>query len=137
MTDSGVTLHLCVINYAEALIRPAEHPATLARAIQAIGSLAIKLESPDPAVARDAARLRSMNISPADGFALATARRLSATLASFDARVRNAANKLQIAMIYLDTRTLSPLDCRERRDDRATSVDLREARLLSDGVYQL
>jgi len=99
MTDSGVTLHLCVINYAEALVRPAEHPDTLARAIQALGSLAVKLESPDPAVARDAARLRSMNISLADGFALATARRLSATLATFDARVRNAANKVGTATI--------------------------------------
>jgi len=100
MIDAGVTLHLCVINYAEALVRPAQHPDTLTRAIQALGALSIKLESPDPAVARDAARLRSMNISLADGFALATARRLSATLATFDARARKAATQLAIATIY-------------------------------------
>lgn len=38
-------------------------------------------------------------ISLADGFALATARRLSATLATFDARVRNAAKKVGTATI--------------------------------------
>jgi predicted nucleic acid-binding protein len=38
----------------------------------------------------DAARLGALNISLADGFALATARAQGAALASFDRRVRRA-----------------------------------------------
>jgi predicted nucleic acid-binding protein len=97
LIGDGATLHLSVINYAEALVKPAENPKTLQQAIEAIATLGIHLHSPDAAIAREAARLRSLNISLADGFVLATAKRLSASVASHDRRVRTAAHKEQIA----------------------------------------
>jgi predicted nucleic acid-binding protein len=93
MLEQGVALHLCVINYAEALVKPAEAEDTLQRAVDAIASLRIALHAPDAAIARAAARLRRQNVSLADGFALATAQRLGASIASYDARVRAVARK--------------------------------------------
>jgi predicted nucleic acid-binding protein len=98
MLDEGVSLHLCVVNYAEALVKPAEDDDTLRRAVDAIASLRIKLHAPDAAIGRDAARLRKMNISLADGFALATARQLNASIASYDARVRAAARSSDVPL---------------------------------------
>lgn len=97
LIGDGATLHLSVINYAEALVKPAENPTTLRQAIEAMATLGIHVHSPDAAVAREAARLRSLNISLADGFALATAKRLDASVASYDRRVRAAARKEHIA----------------------------------------
>ncbi len=91
MIDARVPLLLSVINYAETLVRPAESESALSTAVTAIDSLGIELSVPTPAIGRDAARLRALNISLADGFALATARAHGATLASFDRRVRRAA----------------------------------------------
>jgi predicted nucleic acid-binding protein len=90
MVDDDVPLLLSPINYAEALVRPAENEATLRTAIAAIDALGIRLNAPTPAIARDAARLRARNISLAGGFALATARAHDASVASFDRRVRRA-----------------------------------------------
>jgi len=90
MVDHNVPLLLSLINYAETLVRPAEDESTLRTAVAAIQALGIHLRAPTPAIARDAARLRALNISLADGFALATARVHDATLASFDRRVRRA-----------------------------------------------
>lgn len=90
MTDDRVPLLLSLINYAETLVRPAENEAALRTAVAAIDALGIQLSTPTPAIARDAARLRSLNISLADGFALATARAHDASVASFDRRVRRA-----------------------------------------------
>ena len=97
MGGDGATLHLSVINYAEALVKPAENPTSLQQAIEAMATLRIHLHSPDAGIARDAVRLRSLNISLAGGFALATAKRLGASVASYDRRVRTAAHKEQIA----------------------------------------
>jgi predicted nucleic acid-binding protein len=99
MLEDGVPLYLCVVNYAEALVKPAEDTRTLQRAVDAIATLRIELHAPDAAIGRDAARLRHLNISLADGFALATARRLDAALASFDARVRAAARKAGLSLV--------------------------------------
>jgi predicted nucleic acid-binding protein len=85
-----VSLLLSLINYAEVLVRPAEHERSLRAAVDAIDALGIRLVAPTAAIARDAARLRGSNISLADGFALATARAQGATIASFDRRVRRA-----------------------------------------------
>lgn len=85
-----VELLLCTVNYAEALVRPAEEDRTMRAAIDAIASLGIRLQAPDAALARSAARGRALGISLADGFALATAERASAHLATFDKRVRRA-----------------------------------------------
>ena len=90
MIDEEIPLRLSLINYAETLVRPAETQAALRTAIEAIHALGIQLSVPTPVIARDAARLRALNISLADGFALATARARGATVASFDWRVRRA-----------------------------------------------
>jgi predicted nucleic acid-binding protein len=86
--DERVELLLCTVNYAEALVRPAADERNLRLAVDAIGSLGIRLVAPDAAVARTAARRRGLGISLADGFALATAERAGGDLASFDKRVR-------------------------------------------------
>jgi len=86
----GAELVLCTVNYAEALVRPAQDERTLRAAVDAIASLGIRLFAPDAALARNAARCRVLGISLADGFAFATAERVGADLASFDRRVRRA-----------------------------------------------
>ena len=85
-----VDLLLCTVNYAEALVRPAEDEASLRAAVDAIAALGIRLLSPDAAVARNAARRRGLGVSLADGFAIATAEHRGADLASFDKHVRRA-----------------------------------------------
>jgi predicted nucleic acid-binding protein len=88
--DGGVELLLCTVNYAEALVRPAEEAQAMRAAVDAIASLGVRLHPPDATIARDAARRRALGISLADGFALATAERAKAHLATFDKRVRRA-----------------------------------------------
>lgn len=90
MLDDDTPMLLSVINYAETLVRPAKDEATLHAATTAIDALGLRVIAPTPAIGRDAARLRGLNISLADGFALATARAHSASVASFDRRVRRA-----------------------------------------------
>lgn len=98
MIEDDVDLLISTINYAEALVRPAENEKTLRAAVEAIAALGIRPIAPTIAVARDAARHRSMNISLADGFALATATAKSASLASFDRRVRRAVAELGLEL---------------------------------------
>jgi predicted nucleic acid-binding protein len=86
-------LLLSLINYAEALVKPAEDGATLRTAVDAIAALGIALVAPTPVIARNAARYRLLNVSLADGFAMATAEAHKASLASFDRRVRRAAEE--------------------------------------------
>ena len=95
-------LLLSLINYAETLVRPAEDEATLRSAVSAIQRLGVQLSAPTPAIARDAARLRALNISFADGFTLATAHAHQATVASFDRRVRRATRSagLEVATAF-------------------------------------
>jgi predicted nucleic acid-binding protein len=83
-------LLLCTVNYAEALVRPAEDERSLRAAVDAIAALGIRLLAPDAKVAREAARHRGHGVSLADGFALATAVARDASVASFDKRVRRA-----------------------------------------------
>jgi predicted nucleic acid-binding protein len=90
MINDNVPLFLSLINYAETLVRPAESESALRTAVSAIDALGIQLSMPTPTTARDAARLRALNISLAGGFALATARANDASVASFDRRVRRA-----------------------------------------------
>jgi predicted nucleic acid-binding protein len=90
MIDGDIPLLLSLINYAETLVWPAESEPALRTAVAAIDALGIQLDAPTPAIARDAARLRMLGISLADGFALATARAHDASVASFDRRVRRA-----------------------------------------------
>lgn len=90
MIDSGVDLLMSTVNYAEALVRPAEDRQTLDRAVEAIRALGIRPVAPSSSIALDAARLRSLGISLPDGFALASARSERAAVASFDRRVQRA-----------------------------------------------
>jgi predicted nucleic acid-binding protein len=66
--------------------------------VDAIAALGLTTIAPTATIARDAARYRSLNISLADGFALATARAHSATVASFDRRVRRAVTELGLEL---------------------------------------
>ncbi len=91
-------LVICTVNYAEALVRPAEDERSLRAAVDAIASLGIRTSSPDAALARIAARRRALGISLADGFALATAERVGADLASFDQRVRRALKSIDVRL---------------------------------------
>lgn len=90
LADAGSEPLLSAVNYAETLVRPAEDARTLRAAIDAIASMRIRVISPDVAMAHAAARNRGLDISLADGFALATATAHEATVASFDKRVRRA-----------------------------------------------
>ena len=98
MIEREVVLLLSLVNYAETLVRPAENERTLRAAIDAITTLEVELIAPTPAIARDAARFRALNVSLADGFAMATAVAHKATLASFDQRVRRALPQADLAL---------------------------------------
>jgi predicted nucleic acid-binding protein len=97
-TTGRTELVICTVNYAEALVRPAEDERSLRAAVDAIASLGIRTSSPDAALARLAARRRALGISLADGFALATAERVGADLASFDQRVRRALKSVDVRL---------------------------------------
>ncbi len=90
MIAADTELLLSLVNYAETLVKPAESEATLQAAIGALAALGIRLVAPTATIARDAARHRGLDISLADGFAIATAQARGASVASFDARVRRA-----------------------------------------------
>lgn len=98
MMEEGTTLLLSLINYAETLVKPAEDGAVLRAAVDAMSALGIELIAPTPAIARDAARHRALNISLADGFAIATAQARHANLATFDRRVRRALPKVGLEL---------------------------------------
>jgi predicted nucleic acid-binding protein len=98
LADDGVPLLLSLINYAETLVRPAEDEHTLKTARDALAALGVQLVAPTPSIAVDAARHRALNISLADGFALATAQARDAHVASFDRRVRRALAKVGLQL---------------------------------------
>jgi predicted nucleic acid-binding protein len=99
MLDRKVSLLVSLINYAETLVRPAAEDArTLRTAIDAIATLGVELAAPTPTIARDAARYRTLKVSLAAGFAMATAKAHEATLATFDRRVRRALPEAGIAL---------------------------------------
>ena len=98
LLGDGVTLLLSLINYAETLVKPAEDERTLRTAVDAVAALGIELVAPTASIARDAARYRTLNVSLADGFALATAKAHRATLATFDRRVRRVLPRVGIEL---------------------------------------
>jgi predicted nucleic acid-binding protein len=93
MLDEGTGMLLSVVNYAEALLRPAERDDSFRAAVAGIDALGLELVAPTAAVAREAARLRNAGISLPDGFAVATAVTRGASLIAFDARVRRIARR--------------------------------------------
>jgi predicted nucleic acid-binding protein len=98
MIEEGTALLLSLVNYAETLVRPTEEEDALRAAVDALGALGIELIAPTPAIALDAARHRGLNISLADGFALATAQAQRASVATFDRQVRRALPKVGLAL---------------------------------------
>jgi predicted nucleic acid-binding protein len=98
MVEEDVPLLLSLINYAETLVRPAEEESVLRTAVDALAALGIRLIAPTPTITVDAARYRALNISLADGFALATAQAHHAHVASFDRRVRRALPKVGLEL---------------------------------------
>jgi predicted nucleic acid-binding protein len=98
ISEDGDPLLLSLINYAEALVRPAEDERTLRMARDALDVLGVRLVALTPAIAVDAARHRALNIGLADGFALATAHAHRTYLASFDRRVRRALPKVGLEL---------------------------------------
>lgn len=92
----GAELLICSVNYAEVLVRPSQDERTLRAASEAIAGLGIRIQAPGASVARLAAKHRNLGISLADGFALATAERAGADVASFDKRVRRALKRAGI-----------------------------------------
>jgi len=98
MSEHDVQLLLSLVNYAETLVRPAEDEGTLRIARNALAALGVALVAPTRAIAVDAARHRGLNISLADGFALATAQARGAYVASFDRRVRRALPKVGLEL---------------------------------------
>lgn len=98
MSDEGVMLLLSLVTYAETLVRPAEDESTLRTARDALAALGVRLVAPTPPIAVDAARHRGLNISLADGFALATAQANQAYLATFDRRVRRALPRIGLQL---------------------------------------
>jgi predicted nucleic acid-binding protein len=98
LTREDVPLLVSLVNYAETLVRPAEDEDALRLAMDALGTLGVRLIAPTPAIAVNAARHRALNISLADGFALATAQAQRADVASFDKRVRRALPKVGLKL---------------------------------------
>lgn len=98
MLDDQTAMLLSLVNYAETLVRPAEAERTLRLAVDAVSALGVRLIAPTPRIAVDAARHRALNISLADGFALATAQAERADVATFDRRVRRALPQLGLEL---------------------------------------
>ncbi len=98
MIEEGIVLLLSLVNYAETLVKPAEDEAAMRAAVDAMSALGIELIAPTPAIARDAARHRALNISLANGFAIATAQARHASMATFDRRVRRALPKVGLEL---------------------------------------
>lgn len=98
MIDGEIPLLLSLVNYAETLVKPAEREDTLRVAQDALRALGVRLIAPTTAIALDAARHRALNVSLADGFALATAQAHEASVATFDRRVRRALPKLGLRL---------------------------------------
>jgi predicted nucleic acid-binding protein len=98
MLHDQTAMLLSLVNYAETLVRPAEAERTLQLAVDAVSALGVKLIAPTPRIALDAARHRALNVSLADGFALATAQAERAGVATFDRRVRRALPKLGLEL---------------------------------------
>lgn len=98
MLEREMSLLLSTVNYAEALVRPAEDERLLRVATDALAVLGVRIVAPTPPIARDAARHRGLAVSLADCFAIATAQAHGAAVATFDRRVRRALRSVGVAL---------------------------------------
>jgi predicted nucleic acid-binding protein len=88
------SLSISAVNLTEVLIAPAADTARLAAAREAIAALGVVIHQPSEAIAVDAARMRGRHpISLPDAYLLATARHVGATVASFDQKAKQAAQR--------------------------------------------
>ena len=88
------SLSISVVNLTEVLIAPAANASKLTAAREATAALGIAIQQPSEAIAVDAARLRCRHpISLPDAYLLATAKHTGSTIASFDQKVQQAAER--------------------------------------------
>jgi predicted nucleic acid-binding protein len=94
LAEAGTDLCMTAVNYAEVLVAPAGDPTLLMRAIDALRAIGVRTLPVDGVSAVAAAITRNGGgISLADAFALTAAQEQRATLATFDRRVRTAADR--------------------------------------------
>jgi predicted nucleic acid-binding protein len=102
---------LSLVNLTEVLVAPATDRNRLRAAREALAALGVAVHQPGEAIGVDAARLRAAHpISLPDAYCLATARHTDAAVASFDDKVRRAAEREGIALLE----TAAPRRPRER-----------------------
>ncbi len=88
----GAGALISVVNLSEVLVAPAADPERLRAAREAIRALGVGVHRPGEATCVHAAALRARHpISLPDAYCLATASATRGTLASFDRKVRRAA----------------------------------------------
>jgi predicted nucleic acid-binding protein len=95
--EQGVARLISVVNLSEVLLAPAADSRTLRTAREAIAVLGVTIHQPGEAIGIEAARLRNGHpISLPDAYCLATAKHTDGSVASFDTRVRRAADAEEI-----------------------------------------
>lgn len=90
---------ISVVNLTEVLVAPAADRQRLRAAREAIAALGIAIHQPGEAIGVEAARLRTAHpISLPDAYCLATTRYTDGSVASFDDKLRRAAEQEGIAV---------------------------------------
>ena len=94
------TVLISAVNLTEVLVAPAAERTRLAAAREAIAALGVSVQQPGEAIAVEAARFRQRHpISLPDSYCVATAKQTGARVASFDERLRRAADAEGVALI--------------------------------------
>ena len=100
---------LSVVNLSEVLVAPAADRRKLRTAREAIAALGITIHQPGEVIGVEAARLRgTYPISLPDAYCLASAHHANARVASFDEKVRRAAEREGLTTIETSTRGPRP-----------------------------
>lgn len=91
---------ISAVNLTEVLVAPAADRTRLAAAREAIAALGVSVQQPGEAIAVAAARFRQRHtISLPDSYCVATAKQTGARVASFDEKLRRAADAEGVALI--------------------------------------
>jgi predicted nucleic acid-binding protein len=98
--EKGATRLISVVNLSEVLVNPSIDGQRLRQAREAIAVLGVSVHQPSEAIGVDAARLRCRHpISLPDAYCLATAKHTGGVVASFDRKVRRAAEAEEISLL--------------------------------------
>ncbi|MBV8528157.1 MAG: PIN domain-containing protein [Candidatus Dormibacteraeota bacterium] len=98
LRQQGTPRLISAVNLSEVLVAPAADRERLRRAREAIAAFGVAVHQPNEAIAVEAARLRGRYpISLPDGYCVATAKQIDASVVSFDAKVIRAARGERIA----------------------------------------